>query len=434
MKIPLRDAIDRTFQALSRDRPGVLPFLGAGFSAWPDVSAPRDVDAILGSLPEVVLGNDAMVAAMRATTAFDVNNVVGDAEGAAPSWFLRACLFALLSTGQRRVLENRTDMNLAILSQFVYDEKPGALAHVLDCLYGIKATHKPNSRHGKLSYFPFDVIVTTNYDRCMENALKEVGKTSSVVANDVHLMTNGLRCPVILMIHGILEGRHPPNHAEESARAYVEQVVLTDVHYWDFPKGRDLMTDYLRTLLASRQVIFLGYGLQDFNIIEQLHRLSRHKAGLPHPILLLRESPSLLMERMDSQGIDVCEEDLDTFLEQMNLRSFGVQDLDKLEGVDDRKGAARQTRAAVAAILRTTTGHDGFQNSLREALIWPSFSDRKLRPYNEWQNRSAGFESVGWLRRLDRGNGDISWEFPGDIRFGLCLALNMAPQVGLEFP
>lgn len=436
--ITLNQAVGRTLLAMTRERQGVLPFLGAGFSAWPNVAVPTDMNAFLAELPEVVVSGDRAVRAVTnhwRTFCGGIVDPVDKAEGAAPSWFLQACLFALLSPQQREKLPaDRSDVDLAILSQLVYDENPGAMKDVLKRLYGTEARHKPNSRHRKLSYFPLDVIVTTNYDRCMEEALKEVGKPPVVIANDGNLKGRGLRCPVILKIHGMLDDFAPVIDVTKTAWDYVNKIVLTDAHYWDFPNGRDLMTDHLRTLLASRQVIFLGYGFRDFNIIEQFHKLSRHKHDLPRAILLLRESPELLVERLGKRGIDVCEENLDTFLEEMNLSSFGVKDLDKLEGVDDRKGAARQTCAAVGAIMRTTSGNGKFKESLREALIWPSFSDTKLRLYCEWENRSPGFESVGWLRRLDRGNGDISWEFPGDIRFGLCLALEVLQQDILENP
>lgn len=433
MEIRLPDAVETVLEALQQDQQGVLPFLGAGFSGWIGRDRPREFAASVKRITGSERSHDAAVRSVEAAFCQDLTGRktrVEELEGAAPSWFLEACLLCLVDAKKLSSAgDNLNSARLASLSQLLYPDARGVekLATLLGHLYE-QGGFQPNVRHRKLSYFPLDVIATTNYDKCMENALKEVGKKPSVANDDTQLKDGGMRYPLVLKLHGGLEERIR-GHGENDFRDYVDQVILTHTQYWKFPQSRELVMDYLRVLFASRQVIFLGYGLEDFNIVEQFHLLAKHAGRAARPIILLREAAPHQVDLFHHRGIDVATGDLDDFLERMTLRSFGVKDLDQLQGPGARAGVGRQTGAAVAVLMRMASKHGkrgDFWKALHDVILMESFPRDDLANHSVWQEEDGpsygAFESVGWARKAESTDGDrdsVWWEFPGDIRNGL---------------
>lgn len=135
------------------------------------------------------------------------------------------------------------------------------------------------------------LIVTTNYDDLMERAFADRGQPVHVVSyvadgeakgRFVHRLPGGepkvierpnqyrglmgVEEPVLLKIHGAID------RADADADSYV----VTEDHYIDYLSLSDLsalLPVPLTTKLTKSHLLFLGYGLRDWNLRVILHRL-----------------------------------------------------------------------------------------------------------------------------------------------------------------
>jgi SIR2-like domain len=149
-----------------------------------------------------------------------------------------------------------------------------------DLLAGLPAKLKAEG-----SAAPYQLIVTTNYDDVLERALDQVGVPFSVIyylaeekkrGKFVELLPDGRIEPVrkqtsapelsplrernvILKIHG----------AFNRLSADDDSYVITEDHYIDYLAGANvarLLPDYVIARMLSSHVLFLGYGMRDWNL------------------------------------------------------------------------------------------------------------------------------------------------------------------------
>jgi hypothetical protein len=180
-----------------------------------------------------------------------------------PSW-------ADLMTG----LENRFhDDDISSEGAPVGKIPPPDLAEVLDSLHVTEHnayTHfieaiddpecKPNAYHAFLSQLNVGTIITTNWDSLIEEALRSTGHRVHVIRrdSDVSLYDPGTHVEVI-KIHGSITD--------------ASSLVYRKSQYNNFWEHRPLLFSLLTTLLGTNNVLFLGYGFGDPNILELLERL-----------------------------------------------------------------------------------------------------------------------------------------------------------------
>jgi hypothetical protein len=185
------------------------------------------------------------------------------------------------------------DLDLLRVSQWVdLVSSPRALA---DELHGVfSRDYRPNRLHRFLAQLPRtlrekgqqvcgQVVLTTNYDRVLEQAFAEAGEPVDVVVYEtrrderrfVHLRPDGERVEVgdaaryrdfaleqrsvILKIHGAVD-------VEDRDR---DSYVVTEDHYIDYLAGesvRSLIPAYLMRRIRESDMLFLGYSMRDWNL------------------------------------------------------------------------------------------------------------------------------------------------------------------------
>lgn len=93
-------------------------------------------------------------------------------------------------------------------------------------------------------------IITTNYDELLENAADETGRIYSVINSDSKVASAQTQ-RYILKIHGDFKA---------------DKFVLKEEDYLNYEEDYKLINALMKSIMATNLVIFLGYGLRDYNI------------------------------------------------------------------------------------------------------------------------------------------------------------------------
>ena len=407
-----------------------LIFAGAGVSAW---SGPAnysckhisvDTQQLLTSHPVYSLNNahEAIDAIERHAQSLQLLPSIlrGDREGAPPSWYLHACMLAAFSkSDQAQALAEQWP--LGTVAEKLHSLDPSFLAQLMQELFG----HcKPNHLHRVLASFSLPVLVTTNFDCCLEQAWNyQVGRVNSC-STDRDLHSNGLKTPLIIKAHGSLL---PENiRGILDAEDYLSEIVLTDRQYWSFPKERELLMKHLEVLFSLSKVLFLGYSLRDFNITEIFHRLSalqRHNKMWPVAVF------PRIAERdrgvFAARGVSIIEHDLAEFVDEVWLQFAEVHS----KVVDEPHRGLRYPNGnpaiPVGILRRRAEQSEEFKRKLKWLVVDRVFPGRLLLS-DAW--RSSDFDEwvdMLWLRRIGdaHSNEETFYELPVEIRQALDVAL-----------
>lgn len=178
-------------------------------------------------------------------------------------------------------------------------------------------------------------IITTNYDRMLENAFHDAGKPFDVIvypadnreyANGVQWWRHGSSEPqkiksneididelanknIIYKIHGSVQ----------PSQARWDSFVITEEDYVKFlSRMSNAVPAALRTFLTEREFLFLGYGLRDWNLRVLLREVSvtesRSWAILSNPSLFERR----LWER---RKVDIFDLTVEEFVNELKRRA-----------------------------------------------------------------------------------------------------------------
>jgi hypothetical protein len=125
---------------------------------------------------------------------------------------------------------------------------------------------KVTELHKILANLPIMTYWTTNYDKLIENALQEAGKTVDIKITEPNLATNlSRRDAVVYKMHGDTQ--------------FPDQAVLTKDDYENYNSKRQLFTTSLQGDLVSKTFLFIGFSFSDPNIDYILSRVRVLLAG-----------------------------------------------------------------------------------------------------------------------------------------------------------
>lgn len=115
--------------------------------------------------------------------------------------------------------------------------------------------YKTNPLHNEIFKLNPTHIITTNYDTLLEEAAIEGGHFYHVVKHDLDLPYDNLNKTIIKM-HGDFENKN---------------IVLKEDDYLNYSSNFTLIENYLKSLIATNTVLFIGYSVNDpnFNLIFQ---------------------------------------------------------------------------------------------------------------------------------------------------------------------
>jgi len=152
--------------------------------------------------------------------------------------------------------------DLTSLVQFFVDDQGGVrgeLDQILVEEYG-KTTMTVSENHRILARLPIQIYWTTNYDKLIEKALIEQGKTPDIKKAQSDLTVNlPKRDAIIYKMHGDIET--------------VSETVLTKHEYEDYNKKRELFSNAFKSDYVSRTFLFIGFSFTDPNLDYLISRI-----------------------------------------------------------------------------------------------------------------------------------------------------------------
>lgn len=121
---------------------------------------------------------------------------------------------------------------------------------------------KPGEVHNLLAGWPIKAVLTTNYDNLMERAFSKKDKDPAKAIYERRgdqeqiKMPPSVHQPLVYKLHGSLED--------------IDSMVITEDNYIDFLisliEGNPKLPDAISGIFRSDSILFIGYGLKDWNI------------------------------------------------------------------------------------------------------------------------------------------------------------------------
>lgn len=151
--------------------------------------------------------------------------------------------------------------DLIALAQYHYNEK-GNNRHRLNQLLidEFTAGTSVTLNHKILAALPIQTYWTTNYDKLIEKAIEEEGKTADVKITQENLSTStSKRDAVVYKMHGDI--------------SQPDQAILTKDDYEGYNEKRPLYTTALQGDLVAKTFLFVGFSFDDPNLEYILSRI-----------------------------------------------------------------------------------------------------------------------------------------------------------------
>jgi hypothetical protein len=169
-----------------------------------------------------------------------------------PQWWELVDKYYYELYGKRKGRNYTSDDYLKI-PQIFYDVK-GETAYdaILEDVFSIVKT--PNSIHYKLVAMNPVHIITTNYDDLIEKTCWQRGKYYSLISAEEDV-ANASSSRYLLKAHG------------DFNRGFKgKNIVLKESDYINYDLSFPLISNLMKTLMATHTIVFIGYGLNDYNI------------------------------------------------------------------------------------------------------------------------------------------------------------------------
>jgi HEAT repeat protein len=183
----------------------------------------------------------------------------------------------------------------------------------------IGGMHEPLPAHKAIArlHTRFSAIVTTNYDKLLEEAFKrEINLECASVFEDKHLPYVENR-PILIKMHGCISDP--------------DSIVITedDYTYKSFFARRPLVANKLRGYLADQVVLFLGYSLEDSTFRNLYHDVARSLGQHKIAAFAIQRSPTELETKYwEQHGVRILDCDALTFLQRVETEL--ASDIDDL--------------------------------------------------------------------------------------------------------
>ncbi|ARD47987.1 SIR2 family protein [Sporosarcina sp. P33] len=143
-----------------------------------------------------------------------------------------------------------------------------------------------NPIHDKILAMNPAHIITTNYDDLIEKTCWKRGKYFSLISaeDDVACATSP---KYLLKVHGDFRRGYTGDH-----------IVLKESDYMNFEQDRPLISNLMKTIMATHTIVFIGYGLGDYNINSLLNWVKAlQKEGYNKPFFI-RTDPTPIEENI----------------------------------------------------------------------------------------------------------------------------------------
>jgi SIR2-like domain len=134
---------------------------------------------------------------------------------------------------------------------------------------------QPSRLHRVLASLPLKYVLTTNYDNLMETAFIHAGKNPRVALYDMgaakseDIEAGTETSPVVYKLHGTLDKISSMICTEDDIIEFSARLLL----------GNPGLPLRIRNILQSYSILFIGYGLRDWNVRIMLRALRAERFG-----------------------------------------------------------------------------------------------------------------------------------------------------------
>jgi hypothetical protein len=128
---------------------------------------------------------------------------------------------------------------------------------------------RPGKLHELIAALPIQYVLTTNYDRLMESAFQIAGKTPKVAIYDIDGSqgetdaSGDENSPLVYKLHGSMEDPRTMLCTEDDIVQFLACILL----------GDPPLLPNIRRLFRNHTILFVGYGLKDWNIRAMIRAL-----------------------------------------------------------------------------------------------------------------------------------------------------------------
>lgn len=135
-----------------------------------------------------------------------------------------------------------------LIPQFYYNSRgQKEYTELMRSVFRYNDKLEPQPIHKAIISFGVDTIITTNYDHLIEQAAEDAGEFMQVISQDIDLPYRKAGKELVKM-HGDFEH---------------DNFVLKEDDYLHYHKNFKLIENYVKSLIGTKTVLFLGYSLND---------------------------------------------------------------------------------------------------------------------------------------------------------------------------
>ncbi|MGR6342640.1 SIR2 family protein [Priestia megaterium] len=244
-----------------------------------------------------------------------------------PQWGELVDKYYINLYGEQKEDSYSSDEYLRIPQIFHDVEGPEAYDKLLEDVFSVD--RDTNSIHKKILAMNPVHILTTNYDNLIEKACWERGQYLSVISSEEDV-ANSTSSRYLLKVHGDFSKGYKGEH-----------VILKESDYMNYERNFPLISNLMKTLMATHTIVFIGYGLGDYNINSLLNWVRQlQKDGYTKPFFI----------RGDHEPV---EEKTAVYYEKRGLRIIDTADL-----IESSKGEYLQRYEAFMNILIDSKDND----------------------------------------------------------------------------
>lgn len=209
----------------------------------------------------------------------------------------------------------------------------------------------PSSLHSTILKVNPRVIITTNWDCIIENAIEQEGYLYDTICTDKDLVKSTSQNKFI-KIHGDFK-----NH----------NIVFKEDDYLNYSRNFPLIENYIKSIFSTHTVLFLGYSYNDINLKHIMKWIQSHSASAP-PMYLVSFAENKPQESyLRNHGITTLVLDIKNYsindLQHLESRSALTQSFLKSIIEDDRTVDSKNEQEVISFIYENIK-HLKQQNSI----------------------------------------------------------------------
>lgn len=205
---------------------------------------------------------------------------------------------------------------------------------------------KPSEAHKLIFEINPHVVVTTNWDNILERAVEENAYFYDLVCSDRDLVKSRLQNKLIKM-HGDFKSHN---------------IVFKEDDYLNYKYNFPLMENYIKSLLSTHTVLFLGYSYNDINLKQISKWIQQHSTVRPPIYLAAHKANPTQVKYLENHGITtlvISQDEGDDYLSRsvQFLKRIKLNDLERVVETDEE---------AVLYVLERLKELDGLEGILLE--------------------------------------------------------------------